>query len=77
MFRDHYKYYKLKYAFTSGMAPGWVQTKALTSTASLWASATLLPSRIEAQNEPVNESPAPTVSVTSTTGSSGTRRVPG
>ena len=62
MFRDYYKYYKLKYAFTSGMAPGWVQTKALTSTASLWASATLLPSRIEAQNEPVNESPAPTVS---------------
>ena len=51
-----------------GIAPFCVQTKALTSTASLCASTTGLPLRIAAQKEPVKESPAPTVSATSTFG---------
>ena len=51
-----------------GMAPGWVQTKALTSTASLWASFTGIPARMAAANDPVKLSPAPTVSTTSTMG---------
>ena len=47
-----------------GIAPLRVQTKALTLTANSWAMCTGLPFRMAAQNEPVNESPAPTVSAT-------------
>ena len=50
------------------MAPFCVQTKAETLTASAWASWMGLPFRMAAQNEPVKESPAPTVSATSTFG---------
>ena len=51
-----------------GMAPGCVQTKALTSTASLWASLMGIPARMAEAKEPVKLSPAPTVSSTSTFG---------
>ena len=61
----------------TGIAPFCVHTYALTCTARLWASATLIPSRIEAQNVPVNESPAPTVSATSTFGVGWNDMVPG
>jgi hypothetical protein len=40
------------------MAPFWVQTKADTSTAFLWASCTGLPLMMAAQKEPVKESPS-------------------
>ena len=51
-----------------GMAPCCVQTKALTFTARSWASFTDLPNRSEETKVAVNESPAPTVSATSTLG---------
>ena len=63
-----YFVYLSKSGGSVGMAPFWVHTKADTSTAFLWASWTGLPLMMLAQNEPVNESPAPTVSATSTFG---------
>ena len=50
------------------MAPFCVQTNALTFTANACASFTGIPFNIAEKNEPVNESPAPTVSATSTFG---------
>ena len=50
------------------MAPFLVHTKAEVSTATLWASATLLPRRSDAMKAAVKLSPAPTVSATSTEG---------
>ena len=52
----------------TGMAPFCVQTKADTLTAVWCASRMDLPRRICATNEPVKESPAPTVSATVTLG---------
>lgn len=60
-----------------GMAPFWVQTNADTSTAVRWASLMLFPLRIEAMNAAVKESPAPTVSATSTLGVSTNETLPG
>ena len=60
-----------------GMAPFLVQTKAEVSTALQCASATVLPRRMEAMNAAVNESPAPTVSATSTVGVGWKETVPG
>ena len=51
-----------------GMAPGRVHTKAEVRTAQECASATERPFRIPEMNAAVNESPAPTVSATSTLG---------
>ena len=71
MYFKYMKWYSYKtqnLPFVSGIAPFCVHTKALTSTASLWASFTDLPLSIAAQKEPVKESPAPTVSATSTLG---------
>lgn len=51
-----------------GIAPFWVQTNAEVRTAHVCASCTLLPCSIDETNAAVNESPAPTVSATSTFG---------
>ena len=51
-----------------GIAPFWVQTKADVCTAHKCAPATDLPLSMLAMNAAVNESPAPTVSATSTFG---------
>lgn len=51
-----------------GMAPCCVQTNADVTTAFLWASSTDFPLRMLAMNAAVKESPAPTVSATSTLG---------
>ena len=59
------------------MAPFCVQTYAETFTANSCASLTLLPFRMLATNAPVNESPAPTVSATSTFGVSINETSPG
>ena len=59
------------------MAPCWVQTKAEVATAQAWASATDLPLRIEAMKAAVKESPAPTVSATSTLGVGWKETLPG
>lgn len=59
------------------MAPFLVQTKADVCTAREWASATLLPLRIDAMNAAVKLSPAPTVSATSTFGVGWNDTLPG
>lgn len=60
-----------------GIAPACVQTNADVSTARLWAFFTLLPLRMFARKAAVNESPAPTVSSTSTTGVGWNETLPG
>ncbi len=53
---------------SSGIAPLLEHTKADVSTASLWASGTVLPFNMPDMNDAVKESPAPTVSSTFTAG---------
>lgn len=59
------------------MAPFWVHTNAEVFTAVSWASSTDLPLMIEERKAAVNESPAPTVSATSTIGVSLNDTLPG
>ena len=59
------------------MAPLRVQTKAEVETAAAWASATERPRRIEEMKAAVKESPAPTVSATSTCGVGRKETLPG
>lgn len=60
-----------------GMAPAWVQTYADVSTALVWAVFTSLPFSMLEMKAAVKESPAPTVSSTSTTGVGWNETFPG
>ena len=59
------------------MAPLWVQTNAEVATALRWASATGISLRTLAMKAAVKESPAPTVSATSTLGVGWNDTLPG
>ena len=69
--------YFMRLSGRTGIAPFWVQTKADTSTAFLWASSTLLPRMMDEMKAAVKESPAPTVSATSTEGVGWNDTLPG
>ena len=71
------RHYLVNSSGKTGMAPFCVQTKAETFTANSCASLTLLPFKMLATNAPVKESPAPTVSATSTFGVSINETSPG
>ncbi len=61
-------FYSVRSAGRTGIAPFFVQTNADVRTAVACASGTDLPFRMLAMNAAVKESPAPTVSATSTFG---------
>ncbi len=69
--------HSVSFAESTGMAPCWVHTNADVSTALRCDSSTVCPLRMLAMKAAVKESPAPTVSATSTLGVGWNETLPG